>query len=75
MKIVIQQLHQIMLQHKYKNNPLAMPPLTPEEREEQDKDWQEAIRRGLHHRIHREVERILFIIVEPWEIQVESEKH
>lgn len=51
-KIVNQQIFQIRLQQLFKNHPLAMPPLTPEERVRQDAEWQEAIKRGLHKRIN-----------------------
>lgn len=54
-KVVSQQLQQIALQQQYKNAPLAMPPLTPETRKQQNEEWQEVLFRGLHHKVHEEV--------------------
>lgn len=51
-KIVQRQVYQIRLQQRYKDNPLAMPPLTRSARKHQDNEWQEAIKRGVHHQIH-----------------------
>ncbi len=51
-KIVRQQLYQIQLQKQYRDNPLANPPLTKAERKRSDAEWQEALKRNLHHEIH-----------------------
>lgn len=51
-KIVNQEIFQIKLQKLFENHPLAMPPLTSEERANQDAEWQEAIKRGLHEQIN-----------------------
>lgn len=54
-KIADQQIQQIALQQQYKDNPLAMPPLTSKTRKQQDEEWREAIRRELHHKIHEKI--------------------
>lgn len=57
-KIINDQLTVIRLQRQYRDNPLACPPLPKAERQRQDAEWQEAIRRGLHHEINAEVKRL-----------------
>lgn len=51
-KIVNQQIFSIKLQRRYRDHPLALPPPTRKERANQDAEWQEAIRRGLHEQIN-----------------------
>lgn len=50
-KIVNQQIFSLELQRRYRNHPLALPPLARKEKAKQDAEWQEAIRRGLHEKI------------------------
>lgn len=50
-KIVSDQVYQIKLQRRYRDNPLAMPPLTQSTRKQQDDEWQEALERGVHGQI------------------------
>lgn len=54
-RIVRQQVYSIRLQRKFRNNPLWVAPLTPDERKKRAGDWQEAIRRELHHEIDQKV--------------------
>lgn len=56
-KIVNEQCRLIELRRQYKDNPLAQPGPTPDQRRQQVTEWNEAIRRNLHPAIQAEVER------------------
>lgn len=51
--IVDQEAEAIRLQKQWRHNPLACPPLPRAVSEFRDLQWQEAISRGLHHKINR----------------------
>lgn len=57
--IVNQQIASIRLQRRFKGNQMMQAPLPPSERKKRDEDWQEAIRRNLHHEIDQKIQEAL----------------
>ncbi len=58
--IVNQQVASIRRQRKFKGWPMWWhPPLPLSERAKRDEEWQEAIRRNLHHEINQRVQETL----------------
>jgi hypothetical protein len=57
--VVKREVFDIQQQRQFRNNPLAQPSLTKEQRDELEAVWREAQRRSLHGRIDKETEREL----------------
>lgn len=56
--IVREQVSTIQAQKRFANNPMAMPPHTPEQRQRRDAMWNECIKRGVHTEVNRRVKAI-----------------
>lgn len=55
-RIVQEQCQMIRTQEVFRNDPLAQPGLTPQQREKRDAEWQQMIDKGLHLEIKRRVQ-------------------